>query len=341
MSRSLIVTKEEKWTEYIQKSFDFDFYHTWKYHAMDRRGDPLLFVYEENNDFIALPLLKRRINGSDLFDLTSVYGYTGPVSNRNFDQFESGMIENFHSSFKEFAQNEKMISLFSRLNPFYGQVQVLNPMGGVRTNGRTVFIDLSESIEQQREKYHKRLCRQIRQLRKQDFLIKETDTLADIEVFTAMYTENMDRLSASSAYYFDAEFFYNIIHTKEFNCRLILIYDGAEVMCGAIVACSKYIIRNHLSATNSSYIKGSPSKLLTDEISLIGRRLGMKYFHMGGGVGGKEDSLFAFKSYFSPLYLEDHIWCYISDEEAYNNLVEKTGNAGTEGYFPLYRNGHS
>ena len=130
MSRSLIVTKEEKWTEYIQKSFDFDFYHTWKYHAMDRRGDPLLFVYEENNDFIALPLLKRRINGSDLFDLTSVYGYTGPVSNRNFDQFESGMIENFSFVLQRVCPKRENDQFIFKVKP------VLRTGSGAEPDGR-------------------------------------------------------------------------------------------------------------------------------------------------------------------------------------------------------------
>lgn len=338
MAHSFIITDKEKWTGYLQKSFDFDFYHSWKYHTMDKRGVPLLFVFEEGEDFIAFPLLKREIDGSQLCDLTSVYGYTGPVSNRKFEEMDQPMVEGFKSAFKDFVQKEKSVSSFSRLNPFFKQTALLSSLGGVRPNGRTVFMDLSVPLEVQREKYNKRLQRQIKQLRKQNFLIKETDSVEDIKIFTEMYTENMDRLSASSAYYFDVEFFIDIIRTKEFNCKLILIYDGSEVMCGAIIACSRYIIRNHLSATNSNYIKGSPSKLLTDEISLIGRRMGMKYFHMGGGVGGRDDSLFAFKSYFSPFSLEDHVWCFISDENAYNSLVEQTGNAGKDGYFPLYRN---
>lgn len=337
-SYSVIITDEKRWTDYINRSFDFDFYHTWKYHLMDKRGTPILFVYEVENDFIALPLLKREIDGSDLFDLTSVYGYTGPISNKNFEEFDSKTIDSFQSSFKEFVGKEKAVSLFSRLNPFFKQNKVLDKIGGLRNNGKTIYMDLTEPLEKQREKYHKRLLRQVRQLRKQSFIIKETDSAEDIKLFTEMYTENMDRLSASPVYYFDEEYFSNIVHTKEFNCKLILIYDGTEVMCGAIIAWSKYIIRNHLSATNNSYVKGSPSKLLTDEISLIGRRMGMKYFHLGGGVGGRDDSLFAFKSYFSPLFLNDRIWCYVSDEEAYNSLVEQGGNAGADGYFPLYRN---
>lgn len=338
MALSFTVTENEMWTAYVQRSFDFDFYHSWAYHAMDKRGTPLLFVFEDGDQFIALPLLKRKIDGTGLFDLTSVYGYTGPLSNKPFDDLDEATLQGFRTAFRDFVANEKIVSLFSRLNPFFKQVKLLQDLGGIRPNGRTVFMDLSEPLENQREKYDKRLHRQIRQLRKQDFPMKETESVEDIKVFTEMYLENMDRVSALPGYYYNAEFFTRIIHTKEFSCKLILLYDGTEIMCGAIITCSKYIIRNHLSATNSSYIKGSPSKLLTDEISLMGRKMGMKYFHMGGGVGGRDDSLLAFKSRFSPLYLDDHIWCYVPDEEIYQDLVERSGNSGKDGYFPLYRN---
>ena len=109
------------------------------------------------------------------------------------------------------------------------------------------------------------------------------------------------------------------------------------MICGAIVVWSDGVIRNHLSATSESHIRLSPSKLLTDEISLLGRRLGMKYFHLGGGVGGKEDTLFNFKSAFSDLVLEDNIWCFVADKDVYNYLVKEKNIKTNQDHFPLYR----
>jgi hypothetical protein len=338
MFSSVVVTKKDEWDGYIDKSFDFDFYHTWRYHDLDKRGTPMLFVYKEQDAFIALPLIKRKIDGSDLYDMTSVYGYTGPVSNKSFEYFNYQTFNNFGSCFCDFVKKENGVSVFSRLNPFFKQNTILADIGGIRSNGRTVYMDLSVPLEEQWKNYHKRLLRQVKQLRTKNFLIRDAECQDDIKIFTEMYTENMDRLSASQAYYFSEEHFTNLLQTSEFNCKLILIFDGPVAICGAIVAWSKYIIRNHLSATNNRYVNHSPSKLLTDEISMIGRRKGMKYFHLGGGVGGREDSLLAFKSYFSPLFLEDYIWCYIFDQPAYDSLVNRKNIKVEEGLFPLYRN---
>ena len=111
------------------------------------------------------------------------------------------------------------------------------------------------------------------------------------------------------------------------------------MICGALILISENVVRNHLSATSEKYLKVSPSKLLTDEISLIGRRLGKKIFHLGGGVGGKEDSLFKFKSHFSDLRINDRIWCYVNDQESYNELLRKKGVVlnGRSTFFPAYR----
>lgn len=338
IERFFVVTDKEQWTNYINKSFEFEFYHSWYYHSIDKRGKPLLFIYEEEDDFIAIPFLKREITNSEWYDLTSVYGYSGPVSNRKMEDIKPEMIRHFEIIFKDFLKENNIISVFSRLHPFFKQNLLLNQLGGIKNNGKTIYIDLSVSLEKQQENYHKRLLRQIRQLRKKPYIIREASTEEEITLFTAIYQENMNRLSASTDYYYSKDYFHKLITNKDFNCKLILIYDEAKIICGAIIGYSDHIIRNHLSATHSDYVKDSPSKLLTDEISVIGRKMGLHYFHLGGGVGGKEDSLFAFKSHFSNLYLDDYIWCYIANEEVYNLLVEQNKNQNkNQKIFPLYR----
>ncbi len=333
----VIITQKEEWTKYTDQSFDYCIYHTWYYHSLDKRGSPLLFVYKEVDTFIAIPLIKREIADSKMFDFTSVYGYSGPISNKQFNEIDSQIILNFELSFKDFVKNEQSISVFSRLHPFFNQLLLLNKMGGIKSNGKTIYMDLTMTLEQQRENYNKRLLRQVKQLRKKEYVIKEANTINEVRIFTNMYKENMDRLSATDDYYFDETYFANMLLSKELKCKLILIYSGTEAICGAIIAFSNSIIRNHLSATNYNYIKESPSKLLTDEISIIGRKMGLKYFHLGGGVGGKEDSLFTFKSYFSNLFIEDYIWCYVSDDHAYQTLVNDKNIIPNSNFFPLYR----
>ncbi|WP_164126299.1 GNAT family N-acetyltransferase [Sphingobacterium luzhongxinii] len=327
--------QSEVWTAYVRNAVNYDFYHTWHYHSLEKKAEPFLFVYEESDVFIALPLLKREIENSGLYDLTSVYGYSGPISNRKFADINDQILENFKHFFLNFINTGRYICVFSRLNPFIDQKVLIEKIGGIYNNGKTVYIDLSISIEEQRIGYEKRMGRQIRQLRRMPYIIKESKTRDEVKLFAAMYNENMIRLKAEKSYFFNEDYFVELI--KEDNCKLILIYDGIKMICGAIVMCCGGIIRNHLSATDVDYVNQSPSKLLTDEISIIGRKLGMKYFHLGGGLGGREDSLFKFKSSFSNLFLEDSTWRFVSDTLVYNDLVKERKNDLDMNYFPLYR----
>lgn len=299
----------------------------------------MLFVYQEDGLFIALPVIKRKVENTDFYDMTSVYGYCGPVSNIHTAEMSTDTLLGFKAAFADFMTGEHAVCIFSRLHPFFEQCRLLEAIGGVVENGTTLYMDLSLSIEDQRNRYDKRLLRQIRKLREKGYEIKEGICTNEIRAFVDIYHKNMDRVNASANYYFDEHYFTEILNLQGFDNKLLLIYHGAELTCGAIVLLGDTIIRNHLSATSPDYLKESPSKLLTDEISLLGRKAGKKIFHLGGGVGGKEDSLFAFKRGFSDLQVKDHIWCYINDPDAYAGIVAKAGADidAESSYFPLYR----
>ncbi|WP_432714756.1 GNAT family N-acetyltransferase [Pedobacter sp.] len=339
--RSFTIREETAWNSYIERSLGFEIYQTWYYHSLNKEGEPVLFVYEENKRFIALPLIKRAIEASSFYDMTSVYGYCGPVSNMDLSEVSLSTSQNFKHAFIEFLKAEQCISVFSRLHPFMNQQFLLQNIGGLKENGKTIYIDLTVPLAYQKENYEKRLNRQIRSLRKRGFLIKEATTKDDITRFTQMYLQNMDRLNASPGYYFDEQYFANLLYGSKMKNKLLLIFDGSDLICGALVLISRNIIRNHLSATSPGYLKDSPSKLLTDEISLLGRQLGKKIFHLGGGVGGREDSLYKYKSYFSNLEVEDRIWCYVTEPNIYNELVAQRVNIldSKSNFFPLYRKG--
>lgn len=337
--RSFTIKDREEWDSYVNKSLLHDVFHSWTYHSLNTEGEPLLFVYQEDDIFIALPVVKRKIDGADFYDMTSVYGYCGPIANVNISEISRNTSANFKTTFKNFMTEERAVCIFSRLHPFINQRYLLEHIGGIVENGTTLYMDLSSSIEDQRNRYDKRLSRQVRQLRNKGYLIKEAVDINEIRAFVDIYHKNMDRLNATPHYYFDEKYFTSILNLEGFDNKLLLIYDGATLICGAVVLLSDTIIRNHLSATAPDYLNESPSKLLTDEISVVGRTLGKKIFHLGGGVGGREDSLFEFKKRFSDLQVKDHVWRYINDPVAYDTIVEKAGaDIDTQSsYFPLYR----
>lgn len=339
MRKLITLFQKKQWIAYVKGCVEYDFYHTWYYHTLDQSGDPMLFIYEEGENYIALPLIKRKISDSPFSDLGSVYGYTGPISNRKFEDLEESLMDNFKSSFLDFLDKEHNVSVFSRLHPLFNQYLLIEKFGGLYKNGRTVAIDLTISLEQQRKKYRKSTYQYIKKAWRNGYSIKETKDPEDISAFFDIYTENMRRIEAEDYYFFNKQYFIDLISTDEFDCRLILVYAGDKIICGSIITCTCSIIEAHLVATLTKYLHASPAKFLTDEISILGRKLGMKYYHLGGGLGFKEDTLFNWKAGFSDLFLEYKSWRYVANEGEYNFLVNHVGIDPTDNidYFPLYR----
>ena len=65
--------------------------------------------------------------------------------------------------------------------------------------------------------------------------------------------------------------------------------------------------------------------------------LGARWMHLGGGVGGAEDSLFRFKAGFSPRRHRFETWRWIVDPHAYERRCRHANVGADESFFPAYR----
>ncbi|WP_183564219.1 GNAT family N-acetyltransferase [Mucilaginibacter sp. SP1R1] len=339
MTKLLTIHDKLEWIAYVRRAAEFDFYHTWNYHTLETGGTPALFVYEEQDDFIAFPMLKRAIPGSDYSDLTSVYGYSGPFSNKKMDVLDDSLMENFKQAFLSYLSDEKYVSVFSRMHPFYKQQLLLGKFGGVYDNGRTVVIDLAESLDEQRKKYRQSTMDSVKHAWKMGFYIKDDKKPESVAVFRNIYAETMKRVGASDYYLFDEDYFNRILNTQEYDARVLTVYHDDKPACSTIITFTNGIIQAHLLGTATAYLHHSPAKFLADEISIMGRALGMRYYNLGGGVGFKEDALFKWKQGFSELCFDYKSWRYIANPAIYQELLDEKEldkNADID-FFPLYR----
>ena len=113
-----IITSKDEWQTILNNISEYDFYHTYDYHRISKNEEEtaVLIVYKEKRHLIALPLLIRRIPDTDYFDATSVWGYTGPLCKNINDKFDNS---DFINQFNAYLKLNNIISVFSRLNPFF------------------------------------------------------------------------------------------------------------------------------------------------------------------------------------------------------------------------------
>lgn len=334
------ITEKEHWTQVIRATHLHDFHHTWYYHQLSAAdSQPFLFVFEKEGHFIAVPLLKRNIEDTNYYDCTSVYGYAGPLSNLDFRDMPPLLLQQFSQAFLQFLKKEKIVSVFARLHPLIHQHFQPGKTGGLYDNGKTVVIDLSLSIAEQRQHYRKAFRSKINQLRNKGYKVRQGTTEEDLASFAAIYLQNMQRLGAKADYFFDKNYFRQLLHASGFQSHILLASFEGRDTAGVFVTCCNNIMQLHLAATHEDFIHDSPMRLLVEESSIFGQSAGMRYLHLGGGVGGQQDSLFNFKAGFSGQHLDFKTWRLIADTATYKALTLKKAPAPvmTDLPFPIYR----
>ena len=344
-SFDIVKINNSKWNDYINGSKTYDFYHTSCYHKIEinESGSPLLFVASSNKEFICLPLIVKQITGTEFFDATSAYGYCGPVASISLDKLNPGLNNFFKTSFLKYCREKKIVSVFSRLHSLIKQRDFFENFGKVINLNKTVAIDLTLSLDEQRRAFRKSNKSEINQLKgKKGYVFQKIENSDDesINEFLEIYLETMKKVGAKPYYFFDFDYFKKLLINPCFECDLLVARKNDEMAAGAIFTKTNTIMQYHLAGTKDEYFKDTPMKLILDEARKIGTKEGLKYLNLGGGVGGSdEDSLFRFKSGFSKNFHQFSVWNLVVNQEVYDKLVQEKEVSQEEfpNFFPLYR----
>ena len=330
------LNSKDRWNEVIRSMDRYDFYHLADYHQLDYSGKPLLLHFSTKNAELALPVILRSIEGTEYMDITSVYGYAGPLSDRKTLDIQS--VKAFHKELLYFFDSYKVVSAFARLHPlFKAQKELLTGFGEIVDTNLTVGIDLTLPENEQRKQYSRSLKYKINSLRKKGLTIITASTEKEVDVFRAIYKENMDRVHASQQYYFSSDYFYTILNEID-SCILLALYKD-QYISGSLCTFCNGIVQAHLNATRDVFLYLSPLKLVLEQARIEGIKKKMQWLHLGGGRSGANDSLFMFKSRFSDLRFPFKTWKYIHNKLIYNKLISLkfNGYIPQSSFFPLYR----
>ena len=337
-----------------------DVYHTAGYHAYSLgsgEGEPYLIVAGDRRCGLAWPYLLRQVSevenlaGSGATDVTSVYGYSGPLAwgCTPGDPF----LATAWSEVVAVWQDQGAVSAFTRFHPLLGNASLMSGLGGSRDDtdesepvaaiGRTVSIDLCVSEEAARAGYSESLRRQIRNYRQAGLTTTHDESWADIGAFAHFYHETMARNAAAAYYFFDAADFRRLRAAVDGKVHLLVTRLGDIVGAAGLFTEYRGIVQEHLVATNQELAHISPYKVLVDDTYAWAKKRGNTVFHLGGGRGAHEDSLFEFKRRFSPRLHPFFTGRWILDRPACQELLEARRSA-TRGdglldpdYFPGYR----
>jgi hypothetical protein len=328
-----------------------DVYHTAGYHRVAEaagEGTARLVLVGSARRGLAWPSLVRPIPnarvrlGVDATDISSVYGYPGPVAwgCAPGDAF----LEDAWDAVVDAWRSERAVSAFTRFHPLLGNAQLLEGIGrrqgvvgAVLTGGQTISIDCSLSDEAIRAEYAPNLRREIDAARRAGLRTEEDPDWRALDAFARLYAETMARSRASAHYLFTADDVRRLRDALDGHLHLLVTRLFDEVAAAGLFMELNGLVQTHLVGTNVTLLRHSPYKVLVDDARRWARDRGDGVLHLGGGRGGKDDSLFWFKSRFSARRHPFHTGRWILDEASYATLAPAAPPSIGDGFFPAYR----
>ena len=262
-----------------------------------------------------LPVLVRKIPGSDRMDAISPYGYPGahdpPDSAPPGDQVDWSATG--------------LISLFVR----------------DRIGGPHCLADGTERAQVQiadpsRESgMRKRLGQQIRRNERRGWAVEARAgaeaTPGERAAFERAYGETMARTGAADRYLYESEYFEAVLGAERSWLLLAALGDESPG-AGAIAGASDGYLHYYLGGTADDALEDSPMKNVFAAMIELAQELGMP-LHLGGGVT-PGDSLDEFKRGFANAtepFITHEVIC---DPPAYEEL---SAGVRADGFFPAYR----
>lgn len=304
--------------------------------------NPELFVFEEGEDLVYYPYIRRPIEtvpfadtlDDDLRsydDIVSSWYWGGPIASDGVDE---SFTDRFTEAFSDHCVQSGIVAEFIRFDPNlenHEDFPALNPTH----NRQTVRVDLEQSEEELWDGFEKRNRNAIRQAQETELVVEPTSTLADYEAFYEIYSNAMEAKEAAKHYRFPFSFFESLLGDESLSTLLVARYED-EVVGGSVVVHDARIAHDYLRASNPDYWDMRVNNLICYEALLQMRKTGRSVFDFQGGRPG----VFKFKKSFSPDRGEFYIGKQVHIEDVYSELTDAAQEAGLDtesGYFPAYR----
>ena len=314
----------KKFSNYFKKINLFDIYFDYQFNIchIDKSSELLAFCYRDKESYFFLPFIRNKIKYlKGYYDLESINGYSGPLTNDKSNIFLNKCWDQFRIDLKK---NNVVCGLI-RFHPFLKNHVFLKDRSDIKINKikKTLFIDYSHNYK---INYTKNVYRNLKKSSKNNLKTINNNNNKYFEIFYKLYNESMIKKDADRRFFFSKNYFQHLSNRINDNVTLILAKKEDKYIGGIIGLHSKNFCHVHLSAFNKQGLEtGAPYLLRSELIDFYSSS--KKFIHFGGGITNSEsDSLYLFKKNFSQNVYDFYIGKIIIDKDKYENILKKWNN---------------
>ena len=299
------------------------------------QGQPVFLHLEGRNGDVVFPALVRSTENG-YRDVGTPMGYGGPVLSG-----PRPPIAAFFDAYERWCSANRIVSTFVRFHPLLANQRLAEGRWRVEQTGHTVGWRIEAKSAGElvagMAAHHRRV---VRKARAAGLRVRVIEVPNDLDGFVSLYVESMRRCNASDFYFFPESYWELLL--SQLGHALVRVDALANDELVACIVCfaSPPLLHYHLGASNDRGRHLGANHLLFLETASWASERGFSRFHLGGGVGGFEDSLYEFKRRFDPDgRLPATLGKAVHDADAYRAL---SGTAAIDyaGYFPAYRRPH-
>lgn len=290
------------------------------------------------HQFIIRPIEKALKGYDSLFDLTTPYGYGGPLILESEEGQEENLVSHFIESFREFCADHCIVSEFVRFHPIAGNAKDFAKHYDTDYYNHTVGTNLVDFDDPFLSEYSRSCRRDVRRALRDGLVFEVEEHPSSLNDFYEIYTHTMSRLGANSYYFFSREYFESLINKMSNNILKGIVKFQDKTIAMGLFFRTEELLHDHLSGSRTEYLHLAPTYILHYGFMKWGLENGIKLIHYGGGTSrSKDDSLLVFKRQFGkntqfPFFIGRKIW----NMELYDLLIEE-GDFSDSGHFPAYR----
>lgn len=291
---------------------------------------------------IMYPFILRTLDGHSYKDITTPYGYGGPM----YWGISEVVVDSrdFWASFDAWAHANKVVSEFVRFGldskrrlPYPGDVimRTVNVVRSLDIAPEALWMDFAHKVR-----------KNVKAALRHGVTVQVDQSGEGLEEFLRIYRETMSRRSAAGAYYFPDQFFHTIHQDLPGMFAYFHAFYEGKVVSTELLLLSDDTAYSFLGGTQDDAFGYRPNDLLKYEIMRWLARRGIENYVLGGGAT-PGDGIEKYKRGFAPHGVVDFVTGQrVLLPDAYGSLVEEQrAQFSRDGivwpaqspYFPAYR----